>query len=145
MGAQFAKERFVIDNHSLTHDSNSEPRHRRRFRRHRRPHTIRVIERRLAKRIHLMRSPKVRRELFYKLTRCVYPIKVFELRGKTDLCEFLKPVLYLFCGESAQIREFLLQSLALSGELEIVLNDLAQQARQEAQWQSLQRSKVVRD
>ena len=92
-----------------------------------------------------MRSPKVRRELFYKLTRCVYPIKAFELRGNTDLCEFLKPVLYLFCGESAQIREFLLQSLALSRELEIVLNDLSQQARQEAQWQSLQRSKVVRD
>src|ERR1700674_472516 len=70
---------------------------------------------------------------------------MFELGGETDLRESLEPVLYLFCRKRAQIREFLLQRAALSGEFEIVFNNLSQQTWQKGQGQPLQRGDVAGD
>ena len=91
MGAQFAKERFVVRSRALADDRNAETRRRRLLRRHRRLQTVGIIDRRLAKGIQLVGAPQMRRQLFDKLGRRVYPIKFFELLGRTYLRESLKP------------------------------------------------------
>ncbi len=87
----------------------------------------------------------MRRQLLDKLGRRVYPIKFFELLGRTYLGESLKPFFCLFRGKRVQVRKFLFDGLALRRKLEIVVNDLSQQAGHEGQRQPLQRSNVIRD
>ena len=144
MGAQFAKQRFVVRSRALADDRNTETRRCRRLGRHSCLQTVGIIYRRLAKGIQLMGAPQMRRELLDKLGGRVYPIKFFKLPRRTYLGESLKPFFCLFRGERAQVRQFLFDRLALGRKLEIVINDLAQQAGHEGQRQPLQRCNVIR-
>ena len=82
MGAQLAKQRFVVRSRALADDCNAETRGRGRLRRLRRLKTVGIIDCRLAKRVQLVGAPQMRRELFHKLGRRVYPIKLLEFFGQ---------------------------------------------------------------
>src|SRR5436309_3273796 len=57
--------------------------------------------------------------------------------------KFLEPLLQLLGRKSVQVSKLPLDGFALCGKLEVVFNDLAQQARQETQGKVWQRSKIL--
>ena len=75
MGAQLAKERFVVRGCTLSDDGNAQTRGHGRLWRHRRLQTAGIIHRRLAKLVQLVGAPQMRRELLDKLGRRVDPIE----------------------------------------------------------------------
>ena len=95
MRAQFSKQRSIVRGHSLADNGDPEPWQCGEFRRRCRTQAVAVIKRSFSKRIHLVRGPKVRRELFHELRGRVHPIRMFESGRKTNLLKFLKPFFYL--------------------------------------------------
>src|SRR5580700_6148596 len=145
MRTQLAEQRLLWCGDALADNRNPQPGNRWTLRWQRRPQTLRISERRRAKGIQLVGRPEIRRELLDKLRWRVYPIELFELRGKMDLSESFEPILDLFGRKRVQISKFPLERFALRGKLEIVIDGLSQQAWQKTQWQPLERSEFVRD
>ncbi len=146
MGAQFAKEGFLGRSHALADDGDPSRGTQAGSGGAADLQTARVFHRRLAKGIQLMGGSRdapitVQRKWAGELTQS----KFFELRGLADLGESLKPFFQLLRGQRIQIRQFLLDGRALGRKLEIVVDDLAQQARHKGQRQLLQGRNVVRD
>ncbi len=104
----------------------------------------RIIHGRGAKRIQLVRGPKIRRQLLDELRGRVHPIGIFKREGVL-ICA--KPWNHSFSvrtgRERTQIRQFSFERAAFRGKPEIVIDCFAQQAGQETQRQLPQRCEDI--
>jgi hypothetical protein len=140
MRTQFSKQWIVVRSDSLSDDGDAQPWNRRRLRGNSLPQTITIVIRGFAECVELMRAPQMCGKLFYELRGRLDPIKSFQLRGKFDFVEFVKPLFALIVGERTDFSQLPFMGSPLGGKLEIEINEFAEQARLETQRQRLQRS-----
>ena len=92
-----------------------------------------VVGGRFAKRIELTCAPQVCRLLFHKLRGEIDPVELLEGEGQRDFRERLEALRKSRRRKRTEIREFVVDGRALSGELVVVLNHFAKQAGHKAQ------------
>src|SRR2546430_3572042 len=129
---QFSKKRIFAGagTGALSHDRDADPRNFWLSRRHCIRQPIEVIRGGSAKRVLLVRCPKMRGKLFDKLRGLIYPIESFERGIQLNLRKFAEPLGPLLRGKSREIRKFSIQGNAFRGKLVVVLDDFAEKARQ---------------
>src|SRR5260221_1165251 len=96
---QFSKERVFARANSAPNNRNAHSRKFRLNRRDRARQSIEIIRRSFAKRILLVRCPKVRRKLLHKLRWLVDPVEPLDRRCQLYLGEFPKPLSSLLGGK----------------------------------------------